>query len=86
MGETAADRLRRLRMRSWRRGIRETDLILGPFADAALARLGAAELDAFEALLAEPDPELYRWLSGREPAPARHAELVALIRAERGIA
>ncbi|NIP76442.1 MAG: succinate dehydrogenase assembly factor 2, partial [Xanthomonadales bacterium] len=32
-------RLRRLRIRSWRRGTREMDLILGPFADARLADL-----------------------------------------------
>ena len=49
--EAAERRLRRLRMRSWRRGIREMDLILGRFADAALAELDAGDLDAFEIAL-----------------------------------
>jgi len=81
-----AARLGRLRIRCWRRGTREMDLILGPFADAALAGLGAAELDALEALLAEDDPQAYLWLSGRQPAPPAHAAIIARIRAQRGIA
>jgi antitoxin CptB len=52
-------RLKMLSYRAWRRGIRETDLILGPFADAHLASLTADQLDAFEALLEQPDQELY---------------------------
>ncbi|MEO0913281.1 MAG: succinate dehydrogenase assembly factor 2, partial [Pseudomonadota bacterium] len=52
-GETPEHRLKRLRLRSWRRGIKEMDLILGRFADAELAALSAEELDAYEALIAE---------------------------------
>jgi hypothetical protein len=39
MNEPRDTALKRLRMRSWRRGMKEMDLILGPFADAELARL-----------------------------------------------
>ena len=39
MEEDRDVRLRRLRLRSWRRGIREMDLILGGYADGALAGL-----------------------------------------------
>jgi len=67
-----AERLNSLRYRAWRRGFREADLILGPFADAELAGLSAADADAFEALLEVPDPELYAWILGREPIPAEH--------------
>ena len=52
MVETSEARLKRLTMRSWRRGMREMDLVLGPFADAELAGLPAATLDAYETLLA----------------------------------
>ena len=79
-GETAP-RLKRLRIRSWRRGTKEMDLILGPFADTALAGLAEAELTLFEALLEENDHDLYRWISGLEAPPARFAALVATIRA-----
>ena len=39
-------RLKRIVMRSWRRGTREMDLILGPFAEAELAAMDAESLDA----------------------------------------
>ncbi|WP_199259801.1 FAD assembly factor SdhE [Paracoccus binzhouensis] len=58
-------RLKRLRMRSWRRGTKEMDLILGPFADSELAGLGAEELDLYEAVLAENDQDLYPWITAR---------------------
>ena len=80
MPESPETRRRRLRMRSWRRGMREVDLILGPFADGPLAGLEPAALDAFEALLDENDQELYRWLGGVAPAPLRHAAIIDRIR------
>ena len=74
-------RLKMLSYRAWRRGIRETDLILGPFADANLERLTPAQLDAFEALLDQPDQDLYDWFKGA-PAPAAfEGEVLAMIRA-----
>ena len=62
-------RLRRLHMRSWRRGMKEMDLILGNFADTALQVLDLSELDLHEALMNEPDQDLYAWLSGSYPTP-----------------
>jgi antitoxin CptB len=85
LSETAATRLARLRMRCWRRGTREMDLILGPFADSALGQLGQADLDAFEALIAENDQDLYLWMSGQAAAPSAHTAIVARIRTARGI-
>ena len=46
-------RLKRIVMRSWRRGTREMDLILGPFAEAELVAMDAESLDAYERLLLE---------------------------------
>lgn len=65
MSETPEHRLKRLHMRSWRRGMKEMDLILGGFADRSLPGLGAADLDAYEGLLAENDQDLYRWITAR---------------------
>jgi antitoxin CptB len=39
MAEDAAARIKRMRMRAWRRGIKEMDLILGPYADERLAAM-----------------------------------------------
>jgi antitoxin CptB len=63
-------RLKKLRFRSWRRGIREADLLLGGFADAHLHELDAGQLDRFELLLEEPDVDLYPWIIETVEAPA----------------
>ena len=81
MSETPDIRLKRLRMRSWRRGIKEMDLLLGQFADGALERLDPSALDAYEALLDENDQELYTWVSGQVAPHDRHAAIVSTIRA-----
>jgi antitoxin CptB len=58
------DRRKRLLFRCWHRGTREMDLILGRFADAAIADLTDAELEQLEQLIEVPDPDLYAALSG----------------------
>jgi antitoxin CptB len=79
MTETAEARLKRMAMRSWRRGTKEMDLILGPWADAHLAGLGAAELDLYDVLLAEADQDLMAWILGQGVPPAPLAPLLARI-------
>jgi antitoxin CptB len=64
------ERLGRLTFRAWRRGFREADLVLGPFMEAEGATLPDRELDAFEALLAEDDHDLYAWIIETKPTPA----------------
>lgn len=64
-----AARLKMLKLRAWRRGFREADLILGPFADRYVSTFDADELDQFEALLNAPDHDLYGWILEREPTP-----------------
>lgn len=76
MNENAGDRLKRLKMRSWRRGTKEMDMILGPYADANLASLEGARLDLYESLLEENDQDLYPWISGQAAPPARLAPLL----------
>lgn len=60
-------RRRRLLYRSWHRGTREMDLILGRFADAYIADLADPELDDYERLLEVSDVELFEWISGARP-------------------
>lgn len=57
--------IKRLRMRSWRRGIKEMDLILGPFSDTRLTDLSDANLMIYDALLNENDHDLYAWVTAR---------------------
>ena len=64
--------IKRLRYRSWRRGTRELDLLLGRFADASLAGWDEGRLRRFAALLERPDPELAAWIMGTDPVPEAH--------------
>jgi antitoxin CptB len=78
--EGLSERRRRLLFRSWHRGIRETDLLLGRFADAHIADLSEPELDEYERLLDVPDHDLYGWVSGELDIPDSYrSDLLARI-------
>ncbi|MDZ4093743.1 MAG: succinate dehydrogenase assembly factor 2 [Paracoccaceae bacterium] len=79
MIETADARRKRMTMRSWRRGTKEMDLILGPWSDAHLAGLDAARLDLYEVLLEENDQDLLPWVLGHVAPPVALAGLIAEI-------
>ncbi|MEO1291402.1 MAG: succinate dehydrogenase assembly factor 2 [Pseudomonadota bacterium] len=85
--ETTETRRKRLKIRCWRRATKEMDLILGPFADnpEGLARLSGDELNAFEALVANEDTDLYKWFSGGAAVPAEHAPMLERILALRAL-
>lgn len=65
-------RRKRLIFRSWHRGTREADLIIGSFADTHVPTFGDDQLDRFERLLEMSDPDLYNWMTGQEPVPPEH--------------
>ena len=75
--EPRETRLRRMKMRSIRRGIKEMDLLMGAFAETRLAALSEADLDLYDRLLEENDHDLYAWVAGRAAPPAAYAGLVA---------
>lgn len=61
-------RIRKIRYRSWHRGCKETDVILGNFADKALHMLDAGEeLALYEALLDEQDVDIWNWMTDKTP-------------------
>ena len=72
-------RLKRLRMRSMRRGIKEMDLILSAYADTHLAQMDGPTLDNYDALLNENDQDLYRWVTGQEASPERFSAIISKI-------
>ena len=59
----------KLKFRAWRRGFREADLILGPFADAELETMSDADVADFEALLAQECRDVYAWIIGKTATP-----------------
>jgi antitoxin CptB len=86
MPEPRDIRLRRLTMRSMRRGIREMDIILSRFARARLGGLSEAELDLYDALLEENDQDLYQWVSGQRAAPEPYRAMIVDIAKAPGLA
>jgi antitoxin CptB len=81
MTDAGEARLKRLKIRAWRRGIKEMDLILGRYVEARGPDLPEARLDELEALMEENDIDLYAWVTGREPAPPHFARMIAEIAA-----
>ncbi|MBO0347323.1 succinate dehydrogenase assembly factor 2 [Roseibium sp. CAU 1637] len=90
-------RLKRILFRSWHRGMKEMDLLLGGFVDAKIDELTEEELVELENLLNAHDQDLYSWMSGRKPLPAEwdgplyrriiayHETEIAKLRQGRGI-
>jgi antitoxin CptB len=78
-GEDISIRRRRLQYRAAHRGTRELDLLLAPFAAAALGEMDERELGGFEQLLDETENDLQSWLLGQAPPPAVFAALIKRI-------
>lgn len=57
--------MKKLRYRSWHRGCKETDIVLGSFAEQHLETLTASELALYERFLNENDVDIWDWLTGK---------------------
>ena len=79
VAETAEARLKRMVMRSWRRGTKEMDLVLGPYAEAHLAAMPPEELDLYDRLLQENDQDLMAWILGHAQPPVQFDSLLSEI-------
>lgn len=72
---TSADldpRRRKTLFRAWHRGMRETDLIMGRFADAEIGTLSDVELNEFEQLIEVLDRDLLSWITGEAEVPENY--------------
>ncbi|WP_163359785.1 succinate dehydrogenase assembly factor 2, partial [Klebsiella aerogenes] len=65
-------RRRKILFRSWHRGTREMDLIMGRYADAYIGELTEAELDDWERLIEVPDRDLFAWVTDKAVTPANY--------------
>ena len=73
-------RLKRLKMRSMRRGIKEMDIILSGFSDLHLIDMSGAQLDLYEDFLDENDQDLYQWVSGQVEGDPQYEPLLKQIK------
>jgi len=78
--ETREHKIKRLTMRSMRRGIKEMDLILMHYANDKLSGMSDDALDHYDALLNENDQDLYQWWSGQVSPAREFTDLIAEIK------
>lgn len=69
---TNETRLKRLLYQSNHRGCKETDMILGNFANKYLTKLTDEEIDMYENFMNEKDWDIYAWIVGSIPLPKEH--------------
>ena len=77
--ENKENTLKRLKIRSWRRGTKEMDLILGNFADDNLDSLSSYDLKTYDQFLNENDNDLYDWCSKKIKATKEYRQLITRI-------
>ena len=70
---------KKLSIRSWRRGTKELDLILGRFSDKNLVNLEIDQLNLYEQLLSNEDHLIYSWLFQKEDSPKIFNDLIRRI-------
>ena len=63
---------KQIRYRCWNRGTRESDILLGSFADGHIDSLSDGDVLDFAALLSNSDADIYDWLSGHTPVPKEY--------------
>lgn len=62
-------RLNKLMYQAKQRGMKETCILIGGFAEENLHKLNDNQLDQFDKLLQEIDPALNEWICGATPFP-----------------
>lgn len=65
-------RRKRLYYRSAYTGTKETDVLLGAFAERHLGELDEQQVADYEKLLEIEDPRLYKWVTAQEEPPAEY--------------
>lgn len=71
---------KRLLFRSWHRGTREMDLLLGRFAERNLPTFSERQVALYEALLEYSDNDIYDWMNGRAaPPPELNHDVMKLL-------
>lgn len=81
MTEPRETRIKRLKMRSMRRGIKEMDLILSDFATRHLDAMSDDDIDLYDRLMSENDHDIFAWVNGQAAAPDTYTDLIARIAA-----
>ena len=67
--------------KSWHRGCKETDILLGDFAKACILQLTALEISIYKELIEENDWDIYEWILNEASAiPQKYLAIIEKIR------
>src|SRR5262245_28494176 len=76
--------LKRLTYRSWHRGCKETDLVLGTYCERNVDALDEKKLALFEQFLDEDDADIWAWLTEKKSCPkTEYTPLLNELRAQK---
>lgn len=74
-----ADFLRELIHKSWHRGCKETDILLGKFARNSLGEMSDEFLNVYKEFIYEADWDIYAWITQEQITPEKYTEIVNVI-------
>ena len=80
MLDARENKIKKLKMRSMRRGIKEMDVILSHYSEVCLETMSGIKLDLYSDLLFENDQDLYSWCSGQEVPKEKYSAIITEIR------
>jgi antitoxin CptB len=83
MNEVIKDKdifLKGLLYRSLHRGCKETDILVGKFAQKYLDSFSDEKLILFSGFIQEDDAEIYDWVLNKTPCPKKYQKLILDIR------
>ena len=71
--------IKRLKIQSWRRGMKEMDLILGNFIDNNSHLFTSDDISKYDLLLLEDDQEIFSWFSNQVEVPKDFKDIISKI-------
>ena len=74
-----ADTIRELIYKSWHRGCKETDILLGFFAKDCIETMNETEIELYKEFIAQPDWDIYAWLTEGAKSPEKYTKIIAMI-------
>ena len=69
-------KIKELLYRSWYRGCKETDILLGEYVRKNHEKFSDSEISLLEELMQESDTDIYNWVSGIAQSPAKYLNLI----------
>lgn len=71
--------IKELLYKSWYRGCKETDILIGNFVREYHESFTNSDLALLKELMEESDHDMYNWIVGISKSPAKYAELISRI-------